>query len=306
MKSEILYPRIQAALREVEEQGYLSYKTRYRLFLSEGIRIHNYFRVFTELISAKACLDQTPQLFTVEIHEKLENHLANAFKLLETPKNAQGGQNLDLAELRSFCFDDHPEVGSPFFISSLQHNPRAQDLIDREMCKAYAVYSACHKVGWANELWLGYPEELNMADEHDAETAEAADWFLAYKSGSFTVEDNNANIVFWKYYLETIMPDAAELEEKLGPRAYYHNLSDIEAELKARYTFPKFENPPPRTALLSLIRRFPLLSSPLFGGAAHGRLAKLSINRHPRKVRNRQVLDMIIAGFIRFLSSPKW
>lgn len=246
MKDEILKPKLITARNEIERLDYLSYKTRYQMFLSEGGKIHNSFRVYAELVSAKDCLNETACYFEPGLLKRLHQLLENLFEYVADQARAFAPLESEFLFLRSLWEDDYPSPGSPLFVKSLTDDPEAQAKIDRDMCRIFALYTAGTMTQWVRKIWLDFPELLEHDDgSFDPESAEAMDWYLAFHTGLFSLEKKSENRKFWLSYIDNIVPEAARLEEELGEAAFYHDLESIEKGLKALSTRPVINVPPP-------------------------------------------------------------
>lgn len=246
VKDVILRPKLIAARKEIERLDYLSYKTRYQMFLSEAGRIHNSFRVYAELVSAKDCLNETPCYFEQDLLKRIHQLLENLFEYVADQSRAFAPLESELLFLRSLWEDDYPSPGSPLFVKSLTDDPEAQAKIDRDMCRIFALNAAGTMTQWVKKIWLDFPELLERDDgSFDPESAEAMDWYLAFHTGLFSLEKTPGNRKFWLSYIDKIIPEAARLEEELGKAAFYHDLESIEKGLEALSTRPVIHVPPP-------------------------------------------------------------
>lgn len=221
MEKALLNSKLEKAYAEVERLGYLSHRTRFRLFVSDGEKLHNAFIAYSELLCGRHCFGYTPNLLLPELNLRISHNLSFCFDWAKR-------QDLSLEK-----FDKYSEFISNSFFAMMCDPEEAAHLKSgvqmnseqkyKEFSRLASAYTACDNfmVYMTREAdYINYFESLSLTDDGiDHEMATATDWFLAWHTGKFWLEPGESSKRAWRFYLDEIVTEASELENQLGPKA---------------------------------------------------------------------------------------
>lgn len=237
MNMDLLSSKLEQAKVEIQDTCVLSYQTRFNLFVHEG-QLHKLFYVYSELVSAQYLLAEAGSFLSSELMLKLEETLNLAFARAadaHEDDSFEGFEVIDGKLITGPLDQSANEIGTLFESIHLEPNyspylnqEKMQDQpqnFDRDFLRVYAVNAACSAV----RLYL---EESNIKSfffdsklgqkSIRYEQADAADWYLSYKTGSFKIQNNGVNQAFWNFYIETIIPEASKMENQMGDAANFY------------------------------------------------------------------------------------
>lgn len=222
MHPDFLLPKLAQAHAEIDRLGYLSNRTRYRLYVSDTHYLHNAFFAFSELLCAHYCFSQKPNFLDPLLISKIEANFSYCFEWMRHPK------------MDTHQFNESSEIVSEFYFDMMDGeedlsylDPERRDINqkqqEQEQIRLAACYHACSSfVAYmtSDHISLNYEDSLELEDNYsDYSTADATDWFLAWLTGSYHVEAGDSNGKAWRFYLDQIVPEASKLENRLGNKA---------------------------------------------------------------------------------------
>lgn len=222
MRSDLLLPKLSRARSEIDRLGYLSYRTRFRLFVSETHHLHNALIAFSELLCGHYCFAQTPSYLEPSLKSKIDANFAYCFEWMRHPKIGAEEFDKNFAIIREFYFAMTGGAEERSYIDP-EFRKKDQKQYDKELIRLAASYTAISKFMsymTREHSYLDYEDCLELDDNDiDFESAEAADLLLAWHTGFFDLKAGKSSQKAWRFYLEEIVPKASELENQLGEKA---------------------------------------------------------------------------------------
>lgn len=235
MNADVLESKLAQAKAEIQGTSVLSYRTRFNLFVHEG-RLRKLFYVYSELCSARHLLAEAGSYLSFGLTQQLEKTLVLAFDRSANAHEAEivAGKlrmendpfRLAASEISELYKTIHQAPKTSPYLNQTRMTQDPPIDFDHDFLRVYAV----HKAGQAVQRYLEpsrietmYFEDKIKQKSIRYEWADAADWYLSYKTGSFKIQNNEANKNFWKFYIETIIPEASKLENALGDAANFHS-----------------------------------------------------------------------------------